>query len=277
MESSTNLEKRPISVLLGPALLLAVVVLLLLKKAMLAEGIFWLFGVALATLLACSIAYLTFQEIAAQKRDLLQLISKKEKENHDLRAILDETHLLYREKVSKMEDAIIDCERKQIAELEAKESLEAELTHYKARVRSFEVSLEEALNELRNLAQIHYLEQERQQQIPPNLVKQHQQLREQFEEKSLVLDQTRRRLFETEGFLLALKKERGLELLSQNEEQQTLFKHIEELLAENETLEKEIKELESLISVLSKPTTTPKKTPKKLQEMLEFQFDSTSR
>jgi chromosome segregation ATPase len=277
LESSTNLEKRPISVLLGPALLLAVVVLLLLKKAMLAEGIFWLFGVALATLLACSIAYLTFQEIAAQKRDLLQLISKKEKENHDLRAILDETHLLYREKVSKMEDAIIDCERKQIAELEAKESLEAELTHYKARVRSFEVSLEEALNELRNLAQIHYLEQERQQQIPPNLVKQHQQLREQFEEKSLVLDQTRRRLFETEGFLLALKKERGLELLSQNEEQQTLFKHIEELLAENETLEKEIKELESLISVLSKPTTTPKKTPKKLQEMLEFQFDSTSR
>lgn len=204
------------------------------------------------------------------------MIGKKEKETQDLRAILDETHLLYREKVSKMEDALCECEKKQIAELEAKESIEAELTHYKSRARSFEISLEEALNELRNLAQIHYLEQEKQQQIPPNLVKQHQQLREQFEEKSLVLDQTRRRLFETEGFLLALKKERGLELLSQNEEQQALFQHIAELLEQNETLEKEIKELESLICVLSKPTTTPKKTPKKLQEMLEFQFEPIS-
>lgn len=257
-------------------LLLAVVVLLLLKMATLAQGIFWLFGVALATLLACSIAYLAFQEIAAQKTDLRLLIGKKEKEIQDLRAILDETHLLYREKVSKMEDAICECEKKQIAELEERESIEDELTHYKSRARSFEISLEEALNELRNLAQIHYLEQEKQQQVPPNLVKQHRQLREQFEEKSLVLDQTRRRLFETEGYLLALKKERGLELLSQNEEQQTLFQHIKELLAENETLEKEIKELESLITVLSKPTTTPKKTPKKLQEMLEFQFDPIS-
>jgi len=269
-------EKRPISILLGPLLLLCVVVLLLLKMATFAEGIFWLFGVALATVLACLITYLAFQEIAAQKQDLRQLIDKKEKETQDLRAVLDETHLLYREKVAKMEDAICECEKRQVAELEQRQSLEAELTHYKAKARSFEISLEEALNELRNLAKVHYLEQEKQQQIPPNLVKQHQQLRQQFEEKSLVLDQTRRRLFETEGFLLALKKERGLELLSQNEEQQTLFKHIEELLQENGQLEAEVKALEGLISVLSKPTTAPKKTQKKLEEMLEFQFDTIS-
>lgn len=269
-------DKRPISVLLAPVLLLGVVVLLLIKMATLAEGFFWLFGVGLATLLACSIAYLAFQEIAAQKRDLRLLIGKKEKESQDLRAVLDETHLLYREKVDKMEEAICECERKQIAELEQRKSVESELTHYKAKARSFEISLEEALNELRNLAKVHYLEQEKQQQIPPNLVKQHQQLREQFEEKSLVLDQTRRRLFETEGFLLTLKKERGLELLSQNEEQQTLISQIDELLQENGQLEAEVKMLESLISVLSKPTTTPKKTQKKLQEMLEFQFDPIS-
>lgn len=249
-------------------------------KTAFGAGIFWLFGIGIATLLACAIAYLAFQEIAAQKRQLRERIGKKEKDAEDLRAVLDETHLLYREKISKMEAAISEYEKKQSLELEEKKGAVADLTqqlgYYKSRSRSFEISLDEALNELRSMSQLHYLEQEKQQQIPENLVKQHQQLREQFEEKSLILDQTRRRLFETEGFLLALKKERGLELLNQNEEQECLIRHIEDLLEENALLENEIKELESLVAMLGKPSTSVKKTQKKLQEMLEFQFDPIS-
>ena len=108
---------------------------------------------------------------------------------------------------------------------------------------------------------------QQQQETPKNLVRQRQQLREQFEEKSIVLDQTRRRLFEAEGFLIALKKERGLELLSQNEEMEALVCTLNELIQENEALEVEIKELESLVSLKLTP---PKKTQKKLQEMLNF-------
>ncbi len=202
------------------------------------------------------------------------LLAKKGKEAEDLRAILDETHLLYRDKVSKLETALGDYERDQADKLLEKEGAVAQLTeavnHYKSLAHSFETSLEEALNELRTLSQLHYMQQ--QQEAPKNLVRQHQQLREQFEEKSIVLDQTRRRLFEAEGFLIALKKERGLELLSQNEEMEALVCILNELIQENEALDAEIKALESLVSLKLAPQ---KKTQKKLQEMLEFQFETT--
>lgn len=260
MASSTNREKKPIWILFGPALLLSVIGLLLFKS----DSIIWLCGLCISALLATWISYLTFQEIAAHNQEFQCLSARKDKESNDLRATLDETHVLYREKVSKLENSLCDLEEKQSAE-------HSEVNHYKSRARAFEASLEEALTELRNLSQLHYLQQE--EKVPKNLVKEHAQLREQFEEKSLVLDQTRRRLFEVEGFLLALKKERGLELLSQNEEQEILIKEIGQLITENERLEKEVIALESLVSLKA---TAPKKTQKKLQDMLEFQFETST-
>jgi len=47
---------------------------------------------------------------------------------------------------------------------------------------------------------------------------------------------------------------------------------LNELIQENEALEAEIKALESLVSLKLAPQ---KKTQKKLQEMLEFQFETT--
>ncbi|MBS0628864.1 MAG: hypothetical protein JSS30_01410 [Verrucomicrobia bacterium] len=267
-----NSEKRAISVLLGPVLMIGVVSLLLLKIS--SYTIFWLLGVVVAVGIAGWVSYLAFLEIISHKKELHNLIAKKDKESLDLRAILDETHLLYREKVSKLEIALCENERLQADKLLENETrvtqLAESLNHYKNLARSFETSLEEALAEVRALSELHYLDQ--QQRPPKNLVKQHAQLREQFEEKSVVLDQTRRRLFEAEGALLSLKKERGFELLSQNEEIETLFAALDELIKENEALEQEIKALEGLVSLKA---SAPKKTQKRLQEILEFQFEPT--
>lgn len=279
-------EKTPFWVLLGPALLLAVIALLLIKSAPLFASPFWLLGLCVSTLLAGWISYLAFQEIERRQKDLKSIELERVKAIEDLRSVLDETHLIYRDKIAKLEETICLCEKEQGAKLTEKqntlsqlqkghEELLEQLHYYKNQANSFQAALEEALNELRDLSQIHYLECESGKKIPKDLLKQHEQLRAQFEEKSHVLDQTRKRLFETEGYLLELKKERGLELLGRNDEQEVLIRHIDELIQENLELEKEIVALEKLIASSLKPSSS-KKTGKKLQEMLEFQFENTS-
>jgi len=268
-------EKRTLQFFSGPALFVAVVALLLIKVSGQIQNGLWLCGLILAILLACLVVYLTFKEMISQTKELQGAIAKKDKEAQDLRAVLDETHGLYREKVSKLESNLFELEKEKVDTLHGKEramkELADQLNYYKNRAHAFEVSLEEALAELRSLSHLHYMKRE--EEVPKNLVKQHQQLREQFEEKSLILDQTRRRLFEAESFLIALKKQRGLELLDQNQEQEQLIKMIDELICENEFLESEIQSLETLVTI---KLTSPKKTQKKLQEILEFQFGPIS-
>lgn len=268
-------EKKQGYFLFAPVMLIGIVALLLFESAPLLRSWVWVLGIAASTLLAGYIAYLTHLEILGQKKGVKEAIALKQKEADDLRSVLDETHHLYREKVSKLEDALCKYEREKEERLIEKEKASKELSEqisfYKSRARSFEMSLEEALSELRSLSQLHYMRQ--QEEVPKNLVKQHTQLREQFEEKSLVLDQTRRRLFEAEGFLLSLKKERGLELLSRNEEHEALVGSIRELIEENEAMEEEIKALEALVAHKFSPT---KKAHKKLEQILEFQFETTT-
>jgi len=272
----------PLLVLLGPLFFLCINALLFTKTAPHLGSLVWLFGIAVTTLLSCGISYLVYQEIGTWRRGFELKNSQKNKEAEDLRSVLDETHRLYRDKVAKLEAAIGEVENEQMEKLQGSVSALAKLQEefdelfdkagfYKNQAHSFQIALEDALDEVRELSHMLYLNQD--QKAPKELLSQHQQLREQFEEKSVVLDETRRRLFATESFLLALKKERGFELLDLHQEQELLIKAISELLEENDELEKENIALENLISL--KPL-SHKKTAKKLEEMLEFQFDNAT-
>src|SRR5437879_5340714 len=98
-------EKTSFWVLIGPALLLAMVVLLLFKIAPLLGRPVWLFGLSISSLLASGISYLTFKEIGRREKDLQLQGERTKKESEDLRSVLDATHLLYREKIAKLEEA----------------------------------------------------------------------------------------------------------------------------------------------------------------------------
>jgi hypothetical protein len=74
------------------------------------------------------------------------------------------------------------------------------------------------------------------------------QLRSQFEEKALILSQTRQELFQTQSKLMVIEKESALAKLDPNrEEVVALEKEITALTREVEGLEKEIIQLEELV------------------------------
>ncbi len=70
-----NSEKRPILVLFGPMLFLGIVVLLLFRIS--STSGFWLFGIAVATLLAGWVSYLVFLEMISQKKRASGALSQK--------------------------------------------------------------------------------------------------------------------------------------------------------------------------------------------------------
>jgi hypothetical protein len=75
------------------------------------------------------------------------------------------------------------------------------------------------------------------------------QLRSQFEEKSQILSQTRKELFQTQGKLIALEKELAFSKLDPDrEEVGSLEKEVAALTLEMDALEGEINQLEELVS-----------------------------
>lgn len=80
----------------------------------------------------------------------------------------------------------------------------------------------------------------------------YKQLRQQFDEKSKILSETRKTLFETEGKLLALQKERTLDDDDRRKKEEELAKALEKEIETNQQYEKEISYLEQLVADLIK-------------------------
>lgn len=280
------MNKHAPLLLLGPGSLFAALVLLLYKTGFLLARPVWVFGLCISIALACFISYLIFKEVLAYEKNLVREKGEKAKESQSIRGILDEAQALNREKVEKLEVEIASIEAEQTESLEEKEKalvdlkleydqLNAQSMEAHTQSNDFHTSLEDALEEIHSLRQIHYLVQEREKEIPKDLVNQHNQLREQFDEKSMILDQTRRRLFVIEGHLHAIKQQTAMDKLESHTEEENLVHVLRELEEENQQLEKEIQALESVVSQSLNPSKI-KKSTKKLEEILEFQFDKTT-
>lgn len=84
--------------------------------------------------------------------------------------------------------------------------------------------------------------------LPKEIKEAHLQLRLQFDEKSKVLNETRKTLFSLEGELFALRKDYLEKEHQPSETVICLQKDIQSLLEENESLKKEISVLEQIIS-----------------------------
>ncbi len=275
-------EKPPFWVLSGPLLLLGAVTLLFCRAALVIGRPAWMFGLGTTIILASGICYLVFKELGFIQQGARAIQKKKEQDLTNLRSVLEETHLIYRDKIAKLEEMIQKLEEEQTIDLTAAQSaldalqaehdtLFAQFLQHQSHAASLKVSLEDALDELRQFRQADYLYRVFEKRVPKDLANQHRQLREQFDEKSAVLDQTRRRLFVTEGHLLALQKEKDLTQLDLNPEQDILLHQIKELIEENQLLDQEISFLEQLVGF--RPT-LEKKPKKPKEEALEFQFES---
>ena len=269
------MKKLKFWILVGPGSLLAATLLLFYKTAFLLGRPAWMFGFGISISLASGISYLICKEILIFEKNLQKQKAQKDLEAANLKDVLGETQHLYRRKVDQLEEAIVSIEKQQEELHQGYEELFGEANSTKNHLTSYQTSLDDALEELRTLRQMHYLEQERGKRTPKDLLSQHKQLREQFEEKSLILDQTRRRLFMIEGHLIALKKQQALEKLDSNSEEEVLVSTIKALDEENKHLEKEISKLEELVATSFKPTRA-KKSKKQLENMLEFQFEKST-
>ncbi len=280
------MNKRTYWVLIGPGFLFFTLVLLIYQAGFLLARPVWLSGLCLSSALACGISYMISKEILSQATTLSSQTTEKTNEVGRLRGVLDEAQKLYREKIEKLEQAFVSLETESGRLLEEKEaSLDAlkyeyeeingQAIHAKNQADSFHTSLKDALDELRALRQMHFLIEEHEKEVPKDIINQHKQLRAQFEEKSMILDQTRHRLFVIEGHLHGLKQQTAMEKLDRQREEETLVEMLGKMIEENESLEKEIQSLEKILSSsLNPPKAT--KSKKQLQEILEFQFDKTS-
>lgn len=272
-------------ILVGAGSLLGALALLLYRAGFLIGHPIWFCGLILSILLSCGIIYLSFRELLSREKNLLVQISENKKEAENLRNVLEEAHVLYRDKVEKLEQTFALMEEEQEHSQSAKdkalndlksecEIAKEESNTNKNHTQMLHNSLEDALDEVRGLRQFQYMQQEVGKTLPKDLPSQHRQLREQFDEKALILEQTRRRLFLIEGQLLALKKQKAMESLSENPEESSFVQIVQNLIEENEQLEKEIGQLEILVA---RPLQTKrqKKSQKNLDHMLELQFEPT--
>ncbi len=234
-----------------------------------------MFGLGISIFLASGITYLIYKEVLFLEKNLQNEGTQKDQEASNLKEVLEETQHLYRRKVDQLEEAFVAIEGEKDELHQGYEELFEESNANKNHLTSYQTSLDDALEELRKLRQIHFLEQEREKKTPKDLLSQHKQLREQFDEKSLILDQTRRRLFMIEGHLIVLKKQQAMEKLDSSQEEEMLLSILKALDEENKFLEKEIAELETLV-VSSFKLPRAKKIKKQLENMLEFQFEKSA-
>lgn len=273
MKSSIDKALSKLWIFFGPGCLLAAYCILLVRANPLIGRPAWTSGLTFSVFVGCGIIYLTLKEILLNEQKLKQKIEDKEKELKTFRSVLDETNILYRTKIAALEQLIANHENEQNEWQVHCERIEEEAKSYKSQALSFQVSLEECLDELRKTREEHYLQVESGRLLPKDLPHQYKQLRDQFEEKSLVLDQTRRRLFVIEGQWVSLKKEQMLEKLDFDESEWGLILSIQSLLEENGLLQQEVALLERLVSEKFKDK--KKKGGQELEQMLEFQLNLT--
>jgi len=262
----------------GPGSLLAALVLLIIHSSSYIGRPAWTFGLSISILIACFVTYLTFKEILERETLLDALKAEKESQALSMRSTLDEASHIYREKVEKLEESIAGLEKDHSELQVGYEQIHDACQNEKGKASALFTSLQDALDALRLVRQFHYFQDQQSALLPTDLPSKHKQLREQFDEKALVLDQTRRRLFALEGQLFLTRREGAEEKLGPQEELQMIQTDLAFLDEENQRLEREIEHLEHLVSELLKPKEKKKtSSKKKVEQMLELQFDATKK
>lgn len=263
--------------LLGPSCLTLAFLILFFKAGNFSESPFWFLGLFFSIGISCVISCLLHRELIEQQENFKLIEASNVKELTSNKELLKETGVFYKEKVEKLELVIQNLEKEfneiQIAYEKVYHGRESEHT----RAEALQVSLHDALDAFREAQQFDFIKTEANVSLPSNLSGLYRQLRKQFDEKSLVLNQTRRRLFGIEGQLFVLQKVCAEEKLSNNSELDIFQKQFVCLEMENQQLQEEVRHLETLVSQLFETKSRKKLVAKKkVEQMLELQFDSTS-
>ena len=253
-------------------------ILLLIKTGGVLGPPIWFFGLLLSMGIGCFTSCLAYREVVEQQQQRKQLEQKRLKELVSVKETLKETGLLYREKVENLEEVIQGLEG-ELREVQlAYDQVHSEGQRERIRAGAFQTSLEDALDALRQARKLDFFKSQQASSLPSDLPAQHRQLRDQFDEKALILNQTRLRLFGIEGQLFALQKTHVEEKLASIEDIEILQKEYTYIEEENRNLEEEIQHLEALITELIRSKTTKQRSAfkKKAEQMLELQFDTTT-
>lgn len=265
-------------ILAGPGCLLAACALLMLRLSSLDFRPVWLMGLILSILIGSTVSYLVFKEILER----ITLASRLEAENRSrvdaMRSTLDQAHALYRDKVEQLQQAIAALETEYHV-LEADHlCISDERDRERAQSSSFHISLDDALDALREERLLAYLREQHHTFTPHDLAARYRQLREQFDEKALAYKQTRRRLFSLEGQLFVAEREIAERGLNGNSQLDLLQSDLSILVQENQWLEDEVEKLEGVVAELSRPKSSKRASSKSRVEQpaLPLQFESGS-
>lgn len=244
-------------------------------------------GISVSLFLSWCILLLSFQEEGALQKSLLNRTSELEKDILDLQNAKESVALGSLEKEQEFKQERVTFEKK-IKSLQEEVLKKEELIKNKdqeilssqeklarskelldalneKRVENFQLSLlhdsfaRQNLTqetEIKNLKDILDNFSEEEAVVDPQLERDFKQLKKQFDEKTEVLNQTRKDLFQLEGRLLAFQKEREDKETEINPAEVVLSNHLKEVEEECKGLEVEVAHLQEFISKL-----LAKKTP----------------
>lgn len=201
------------------------------------EERFWFIGMGASIALSLLISALSFDEmeaifnsVALESRSRLENLWK-----------VDEKKKFIEEDLTKKKEQIRDLQIKvksfqKLVDLSTDEMLESRLE---------QAQLTQELKQIQDELEILKTTMP---EPNPVLEGKYKQLREQFQEKSQTLNQTRRELFVSNEKLLKLERDyEELRLFSMNEVEQALESHMQAIEAERESHEREVEVLENLL------------------------------
>lgn len=184
------------------------------------------------------------EQLHTQLKQLQQALQLSEKEKDKLL-----------EKCEALSQDAFTAQRKEIAFQHALEDAQTQLLKLKNQMASLPESPKEVMSNIIPMEEANSEEKIRIEQI------QHQyaNLREQFEEKSTLLDQARQELFKMENGLLSLQRTKEEELYEFPEESLALMAELKKMQEQVLTLETEVTILQDFITSLLEPK---KRTPR---------------
>lgn len=260
--------------LIGPGFLFVGLALLLHRAAFLLARPVWVGGFIVFLTLSLFITYLCYRELTSWIENERRSKENLEKQLAHFRGILDDAHQLHNGKKTAFIEQIASLESEQEQMRISYEKLQTEMQKHKSNALSYQTSLQEALDELRCVRQELYLQKEQEKKLPKDLPQQYNQLRSQFDEKALILSQTRRRLFQLEAQMHIHKMQEEAMQAEIPTEEILLTQSIDELLYENRQLSDEIRLLEELLQRQFHKPSKEKQSRKVEEKTLELQFHS---
>lgn len=158
------------------------------------------------------------------------------------------------------------------------EQLVLEISHFQRKEKAFQHALEEAQVKYAKPSQLESQKEESEEMLKAISDIRYKQLKEQFEEKSEILYQTRKQLFTMESQFLLLQRQSEEMNCDPSQEDVFLFDHMKQIQEENEQLELHISALQECISTLLNPkkSNRPKKQKKDIQRQEDL-FNSLSK